>query len=50
MAARFNGFGEKAVPFLKALNFHQDREWFRENRDLFEKDLREPLGDLIEVL
>ncbi len=50
MAARFDGFGEKAIPFLKALNFHQDREWFRENRDLFEKDLREPLGDLIEVL
>ena len=50
MAARFDGFGEKAIPFLKALNFHQDREWFRENRDLFERDLREPLGDLIEVL
>jgi uncharacterized protein (TIGR02453 family) len=50
MAAVFNGFGEKAIPFLKALNFHQSREWFQENRDLFEKELREPLGDLIEVL
>lgn len=50
MAAHFNGFGEKALPFLKALNFHQEREWFRENRDLFEQQLREPLGDLIEVL
>lgn len=50
MTVQFNGFGEKAIPFLKALNFHQSREWFQENRDLFEKELREPLGDLIEVL
>ena len=50
MAATFKGFGGKALPFLKALNFHQDRDWFRENRDLFEQELREPLGDLIDVL
>jgi uncharacterized protein (TIGR02453 family) len=50
MAAHFRGFGEKAIPFLKALDFHQNREWFQENRDLFEKELREPLGDLVEVL
>ncbi|MBN9245113.1 MAG: TIGR02453 family protein [Mesorhizobium sp.] len=50
MTAVFNGFGEKAIPFLKALNFHQSWEWFQENRALFEQDLREPLGDLIDVL
>jgi uncharacterized protein (TIGR02453 family) len=50
MAAAFHGFGERAIPFLKALNFHQSREWFQENRDLFESELREPLGDLIDVL
>jgi uncharacterized protein (TIGR02453 family) len=50
MSAVFNGFGEKAIPFLKALDFHQSREWFQENRDLFERELREPLGDLIEAL
>jgi len=48
--AEFRGFGEKAIPFLKALNFHQSREWFQENRELFERELREPLGDLIDVL
>lgn len=48
--AAFQGFGEKAIPFLKALDFHQSREWFQENRDLFERELREPLGDLVEVL
>ncbi|TIX95646.1 MAG: DUF2461 domain-containing protein, partial [Mesorhizobium sp.] len=28
MAAAFSGFGQKAIPFLKALDFHQSREWF----------------------
>ena len=46
----FNGFGPKAIPFLKALDFHQSREWFVENRDLFESELREPFGDLVETL
>ncbi|RUX04719.1 MAG: TIGR02453 family protein [Mesorhizobium sp.] len=46
----FKGFGPKAIAFLKALDFHQSREWFLENRDLFEKELRDPLGDLVETL
>jgi len=48
--APFSGFGEKAIPFLKALDFHQNREWFIENKDLFEQQLKEPLGDLVEEL
>lgn len=50
MAETFRGFGEKALPFLRALDFHQSREWFQENRALFESELREPLGDLVETL
>ena len=50
MGAAFNGFGKKAIPFLKAIGFHQSREWFAENRDIFERELREPFGDLIDVL
>ncbi|MBB6412014.1 DUF2461 domain-containing protein [Mesorhizobium sangaii] len=50
MAGAFKGFGQKAIPFLKALDFHQSREWFLENRDLFEKELRDPFGDLVETL
>lgn len=46
----FKGFGDKALPFLKALDFHQNREWFVENKDLFEAHLHEPLGDLIDDL
>jgi hypothetical protein len=50
MEGEFSGFGSKAIPFLKALDFHQSREWFLENRELFEKELRDPLGDLVETL
>ncbi|MEP6565866.1 MAG: TIGR02453 family protein [Mesorhizobium sp.] len=50
MAGAFKGFGQKAIPFLKALDFHQSREWFVENRDLFERELRDPFGDLVETL
>ncbi|WP_256751119.1 DUF2461 domain-containing protein [Mesorhizobium sp. Mes31] len=50
MESAFKGFGQKAIPFLKALDFHQSREWFLENRDLFERELREPFGDLVETL
>ncbi|WP_139976233.1 TIGR02453 family protein [Ochrobactrum sp. CGA5] len=48
--APFSGFGEKAIPFLKALDFHQSREWFVENKELFEQQLKEPLGDLVEEM
>jgi uncharacterized protein (TIGR02453 family) len=50
MEGTFKGFGPKAIPFLKALDFHQSREWFVENRDLFEQELRDPMGDLVETL
>lgn len=39
----FAGFGADAFRFLAALDFHQDREWFAENRALYESELREPL-------
>lgn len=50
MESTFKGFGQKAIPFLKALDFHQSREWFLENRDLFETELRDPLGNLVDAL
>lgn len=48
--APYSGFGDKALPFLKALGFHQDRTWFHENRELFVKHLDEPRGRLIDDL
>ena len=44
----FHGFGPKALPFFKALGFHQNREWFHENKDLYESDIKIPMGDLVE--
>ncbi len=46
--AEFKGFGSQALPFLKALGFHQNKEWFAENKPLYESEIRVPMGDLIE--
>ncbi len=46
----FKGFGSQALPFLKALDFHQSREWFKENKALYESELETPRGDLVEAL
>lgn len=46
----FNGFGKQALPFLKALDFHQNRDWFKENKGLYESELETPRGDLVEAL
>lgn len=40
---RFDGFGADAFRVLQAIEFHQSREWFAENRPLYERQLREPL-------
>ncbi len=45
----FSGFGKDALPFLKALGFHQNREWFLENKKLYDTNLREPLVTLVDA-
>jgi uncharacterized protein (TIGR02453 family) len=46
----FQGFGPNALPFLKALAFHQSKEWFEANKATYESDLKTPIGDLVEDL
>jgi uncharacterized protein (TIGR02453 family) len=46
----FKGFGPEALPFFKALAFHQTKEWFEANRAIYEGQIKEPFGDLIEDL
>ena len=46
----FRGFGPDALPFLKALAFHQTKEWFEANKGTYESALRGPMGDLVEAL
>jgi uncharacterized protein (TIGR02453 family) len=44
----FKGFGPQALPFFKALGFHQNKEWFDANRETYETQIKIPFGDLIE--
>jgi uncharacterized protein (TIGR02453 family) len=44
----FVGFGPKALPFFKALKFHQSREWFDANRETYESVVKGPIGDFVE--
>lgn len=46
----FNGLGPQALPFFKALGFHQTRAWFEENRAIYDDQIKAPLGDLVEDL
>ncbi len=46
----FSGFGPQALPFFKALAFHQTKEWFEANRAIYESDVKKPFGDLVEAL
>jgi uncharacterized protein (TIGR02453 family) len=46
----FEGFGAKALPFFKALKFHQSKDWFEENRALYEDDVLKPFVALLEDL
>lgn len=46
----FHGFGPKALPFFKALAFHQSKEWFEENRGLYDQDVVAPMRALLSDL
>ena len=46
----FSGFGPQAIPFFKALAFHQTKDWFEANRAIYEGEIKGPLGDLVEDL
>jgi uncharacterized protein (TIGR02453 family) len=48
--ADFKGFGPKALPFFKALKFHQSKAWFDENRLLYESDVLAPMVALLDDL
>lgn len=46
----FKGLGLQALPFFKALGFHQTKAWFEENRAIYDEQVKSPLGDLVEDL
>lgn len=46
----FKGFGPQAIGFFTALAFHQNRDWFQENRALYESEVRGPMTALLDDL
>jgi uncharacterized protein (TIGR02453 family) len=46
----FSGFGPQAIPFFKALAFHQTKDWFEANRAIYDDEIKGPLSDLVEEL
>ena len=46
----FSGFVPDTLKFLKALGFHQSKQWFDENRDLYVSALKEPMAAYVEAL
>jgi uncharacterized protein (TIGR02453 family) len=50
MTNTFTGFSPAALTFLRELAKHNRREWFEERRDIYERELREPVRALIEEM
>jgi uncharacterized protein (TIGR02453 family) len=46
----FAGFGPQCLSFFKALAFHQSKEWFVENKAIYETEVKAPLVRLIASL
>ena len=43
-------FGSEGIAFLRALAAHNDREWFRERKDVYLRDVRGPMLAVVEQL
>jgi uncharacterized protein (TIGR02453 family) len=48
--ARFEGFRPAAFRFLRDLGRNNERAWFEAHRDVYERDVREPMRLLVEAL
>lgn len=46
----FNGFPAGCLPFLEALGSNNNREWFKENKQRYEMEVREPALAFIETM
>ena len=43
----FRGFTEQTIRFLHNVREHQSKEWFERNRPVYERELLEPMRDLV---
>src|SRR5215510_6491638 len=46
----FGGFRPAALRFLRDLTRNNEKVWFEANRDLYEREVREPMRQLVEAL
>lgn len=46
----FPGFSEEAIKFLRGLKKNNRREWFQPRKDTYERELQEPLRQLVEAV
>jgi uncharacterized protein (TIGR02453 family) len=44
---RFEGFPKKGLQFLRDIKENQDRDWFRERKDIYEEFVRQPMEALV---
>ena len=49
-AGRFTGIPREGFTFFKGLASHNNREWFQENKSVYEKDVRGPMQSLLAEL
>jgi uncharacterized protein (TIGR02453 family) len=47
---KFDGFSPKLLKFLHELTNNNNREWFQENKERYERDVREPAMQFIESM
>lgn len=43
----FEGFPKKGIDFLRELKNNQDRDWFRERKEIYEEFVRQPMESLV---
>jgi uncharacterized protein (TIGR02453 family) len=43
----FRGFSERTIQFLRDVREHNAKEWFERNRPVYERELLEPMRDLV---
>ena len=46
----FQGFTDETVDFLWGIRFNNDREWFAENKPIFQRAVQTPMKELAEEL
>jgi uncharacterized protein (TIGR02453 family) len=43
----FGGFSDRGIQFLRDLAAHNERDWFNPRKEIFKRDLQEPLAQLV---